>query len=133
MSLIGWIGVVVAAVLVGAALGWWIVNGILSRQFKTKLQRATEKLNQQHAATHDRLRSAHTRAQLELEQLRATIPKQVAAATTDARAKITWLEEQLRQAHAELDRGRAKSPLADSGREARPDGFAATQTFDNSR
>ena len=37
------------------------------------------------------------------EQLRAAIPKQIAAATTDARAKITWLEEQLRQVHAELD------------------------------
>jgi exonuclease VII large subunit len=133
MSLIGWIGVVVLAVLVGAVLGWWIVNGILARQFKTKLQRASEKLNQHHAATHDRLRSAHTRAQLELEQLRATIPKQISAATTDARAKISWLEEQLRQVHAELDRNRVKEMLASGDREVAPDGFAATQTFGNTR
>jgi hypothetical protein len=133
MSLIGWIGVVVAAVLVGAGLGWWIVNSILVRQFKARLQRATEKLNQQHAGTHDRLRSAHTRAQLELEQLRAAIPKQIAAATTDARAKITWLEEQLRQVHAELDRGRVKTMLASRDHEVSPDGFAATQTFGNTR
>jgi hypothetical protein len=133
MSLIGWIGVVVAAVLFGAGLGWWIVNSILVRQFKVRLQRATEKLNQQHAGTHDRLRSAHTRAQLELEQLRAAIPKQIAAATTDARAKITWLEEQLRLAHTELDRGRLKESLAAGDRDAAPDGFAATQTFGHTR
>ena len=66
MPLIGWIAAIAAAVLVGAAVGWWVVNRILVRQFKARLHRATELLRQQHAATDDKLRSAHTRVTLEL-------------------------------------------------------------------
>ena len=131
MPLIGWIAAVAAAVLAGAALGWWVVNRILVRQFKKRLNKATELLRQQHAATDDKLRAAHTRATLELEQLKASIPRQIAAAATDARAKIARLEEQLRHVQAELDRLRPKPKASESAR--RPpeltDGFAATQPF----
>ena len=88
-------------------------------------------MRQQHAATDDKLRSAHTRAMLDLEQLKASIPRQIAAAATDARASIKRLEEQLRHAHAELDRLRPKHKQPEPAR--RPteltDGFAATQPF----
>jgi uncharacterized protein YneF (UPF0154 family) len=136
MPLIGWIGAVVASVLVGAGLGWWIVNRIMARQYKARLHRATEQLRQQHATTDDKLRAAHTRANLELEQLRTGIPRQVAVATSEARAKVTRLEEQLRHAHAELDKLRVKvqgpSPVA--ARRTEPnDGFAPTQTFGDTR
>jgi exonuclease VII large subunit len=131
MPLIGWIAAVAAAVAAGAAVGWWVVNRILVRQFKARLARATEQLRQQHAATDDKLRSAHTRAQLELEQLRASLPRQIAAASTDARAKVTRLEEQLRFCHAELDRLRPKPKVAEAPRRADlTDGFAPTQTLD---
>ena len=137
MPLIGWIGAVVASVLVGAGLGWWIVNRIMARQFKARLHRATEALKQQHASTDDKLRAAHTRATLELEQLRASVPRQVAVATSEARAKITRLEEQLRHAHAELDKLRAKinpPAVAPRKREAEgTDGFAATRPFGDSQ
>jgi hypothetical protein len=134
MPLIAWIGAVVAAVLVGAGVGWWVVNRILVRQFKHRLHKATELLKQQHAATDDKLRSACTRATLELEQVKATIPRQIAAATTDSRAKITRLEEQLRHAHAELDRLRPKTaPLEPRQRAELTDGFAATMPFSETR
>jgi hypothetical protein len=135
MPLIGWIAAVAASLLAGAAVGWWVVNRIMARQFKARLHRATELLKQQHAATDDKLRAAHTRATLELEQLRAGVPRQVAVATSEARAKITRLEEQLRHAHAELDRLRAKvqGPAAPARRTESNHGFAPTQTFDDTR
>jgi chromosome segregation ATPase len=136
MPLIGWIGAVVASVLVGAGLGWWVVNRIMARQYKARLHRATEVLKQQHASTDDKLRAAHTRANLELEQLRASVPRQVAVATSEARAKITRLEEQLRHAHAELDKLRAKiTPVIASRRRETEgnDGFAATRPFGDSQ
>ena len=131
MPLIGWIAAVAAAVLAGAALGWWVVNRILVRQFKKRLNKATELLRQQHAATDDKLRAAHTRATLELEQLKASIPRQIATAATEARAKIARLEEQLRHAQAELDRLRPKPKASESARRAPEltNGFAATQPF----
>ena len=134
MPLIGWIAAIAGAVLAGASVGWWVVNRILVRQFKARLHRATELLRQQHAATDDKLRSAHTRVTLELEQAKAGVPRQIAAATTDARAKITRLEEQLRHCHAELDRLRPKPKAIEPTR--RPeltDGFAATQPFGDSQ
>jgi hypothetical protein len=136
MPLIGWIGAVVGSVLIGAAVGWWVVNRIMARQYKARLHRATEQIRQQHASTDDKLRAAHTRANLELEQLRAGIPRQVAVATSEARAKITRLEEQLRHTHAELDKLRAKlqPPAPPAARRAEgSDGFAPTQTFGDSR
>ena len=132
MPLIGWIATVAAAVLVGAGLGWWVVNNILVRQFKNRLHKATEQLKQQHAATDDKLRSAHTRAMLEIEQIKASIPRQIAAATTDSRAKIVRLEEQLKHAHGELDRLRPK-PKPSSSRGELTDGFAATMPFGDSQ
>jgi ABC-type nickel/cobalt efflux system permease component RcnA len=131
MPLIGWIAAVAASVLVGAGVGWWVVNRIMARQFKARLHRATELLKQQHAATDDKLRAAHTRATLELEQLRAGVPRQVAVATAEARAKISRLEEQLRHAHAELDklRPKLKAPAARPRDVDMTDGFAATRPF----
>ena len=136
MPLIGWIGAVVASVLLGAGLGWWVVNRIMARQYRTRLHRATEVLKQQHASTDDKLRAAQTRANLELEQLRASVPRQVAVATAEARAKISRLEEQLRHAHAELDKLHAKitPAIAPRKREAEGnDGFAVTRPFGDSQ
>jgi multidrug resistance efflux pump len=60
----------------------------------------------------------------------------VAVATSEARAKVTRLEEQLRHAHAELDKLRAKvqgpAPVAARRTEGN-DGFAPTQTFGDTR
>ena len=134
MPLIGWIGAVAASLLAGAALGWWFVSRIMRRQYKAKFHRATETLKQQHAATDDRLRAAQTRASLELEQLRAGIPRQIAAAVGEARARITRLEDQLKHAHLELDRMRIRlEGAAADQREYSPDGFAPTQNFGNTR
>ena len=124
MTLNAWIAAFAASLFVGAGLGWWIVNQILVRQFKARLQRATEVLRQEHASTDDKLRSAAKRATMELEQLRASIPKQMASATTEARATINRLEERLRHVHAEIDRLRPKVKSAELG-----DGFAATRPF----
>ena len=136
MPLIGWMGAVVASVLVGAGLGWWVVNRIMARQYKARLHRATDAIKQQHASTDDKLRAAHTRASLELEQLRASVPRQVAVATSESRAKITRLEEQLRHVHAELDKLRAKTQPTAPPRKREvegTDGFAATRPFGDSQ
>ncbi len=134
MTLITWIGAVVASLLTGATAGWWFVSRIMSRQYKAKLHRAVETLKQQHAAGDDRLRAAHTRATLELEQVKAGIPRQVAAATGEARARIARLEEQLKATQLELDkmRIRAEGATADR-RDYGTDGFAPTQSFGHTR
>ena len=134
MPVIGWIGAVVASLVAGAAVGWWFVSRIMTRQFKAKLHRATDALKSQHAATDDRLRAAHTRATLELEQLKAGIPRQIAAATGEARARIARLEEQLKHAHVELDTMRVRLEGAKGDqRDYGTDGFAATQSFGPTR
>jgi hypothetical protein len=134
MTMITWIGAVVASLLAGATAGWWFVSRIMTRQFKAKLHRATEAIKQQHAASDDRLRAAHTRATLELEQVKAGVPRQIATATSEARARIARLEEQLKMTQLELDKMRIRVEGADADRrEYGGDGFAPTQSFGATR
>lgn len=134
MTLITWIGAVVASLLAGATAGWWVVSRIMTRQFKAKLHRATEAIKQQHASNDDRLRAAHTRATLELEQVKAGIPRQIAAANGESRARIARLEEQLKMTQLELDKMRVRlEGAAGDSRDYGSDGFAPTQSFGATR
>jgi len=120
-----WWMALAAAVLVGAAAGFWAATVLAQRRLKAQVRRAAEALRQQHGSVVDGLRGAQSRAQAELEQTRAGFKRQLDAAAAEPRAAAARAEERLLAAYAELDRlrrgGGPTSPAELS------DGFAATR------
>jgi lipopolysaccharide biosynthesis regulator YciM len=118
-------------VVVAAAAGWFVASRSVRREWEDRMRRVVQDLKQQHAVATEKLRSAHTAARLEVEQLRSTSPRQIAAATSEQRAATARLAESLKQAYAELDRLRAQvNPAGSKARSGPVDAFALTQPFE---
>ena len=127
-----WIIIVLGAALVGAALAAWMTHRKLSSRYAQRLNRTMQAYQQQHGATMDKLRAAHTKARLELEQQRAVMQRQVAAAVAEQRTQTTRLEERLKSAYAELDRLRDQAaPLSAKPAPEGSRGFASTLPFES--
>ena len=120
-----WLMALVAALLLGAGAGFWGATGLARRRLKAQVKRAADTLRQQHSVVVDGLRGAQSRAQVELEQSRASFKRQLDVAAAEPRAAAARSEERLLAAYAELDRlrrgGDPTSPAELS------DGFAATR------
>lgn len=126
-----WIIIATASALAGAIASAWIAFRVLTARFTQRLNQHMQAYQQQHAGTMDKLRSAHAKARLEIEQQRAVMQRQVASAVAEQKATAARLEERLKVAYAELDRlrGDAAVPPAERSRI----GFAETQPFQASR
>ena len=124
----GQLALALAGLVIGAALGAWIVHRHWRRRFDARLRAATHAHHAHHIDLLDKYRAAHAKLQAELEQLRAGAARQIALAVAEPRAALIRVEARLQGAYAELDRLRAASnPMP--AREAREEshGFAATQ------
>ncbi len=122
-----WSLAVVAALLLGAGVGFWRATELAKRRLDAQVKRAAETLRQQHTAVVDGLRIVQSRTQAALEQSRASIKRQIDTAVAEPRAAAARSEERLLAAYAELDRLR----LGDepSGPAELSDGFAATRAL----
>ena len=127
MSTNTWWGIVAAALVIGMSAGAWLTLRFTRARFKAQLRRATEELQQRHAATAEQLRTAQVRTQTELEQSRNSFKRQLAAVAAEPRAALERAEDRLKAAYAELDRLRGKGTAADTGSAELTDGFAATR------
>ena len=127
-----WIIIAVAAALGGAALGAWVTFRVLTPRYTQRLNRHMQAYQQQHGGTMDKLRAAHTKARLEIEQQRAVMQRQLAAAVAEQKATAMRLEERLKAAYAELDRLRDHAtPLSAKPGEKGKHGFASTLPFES--
>lgn len=112
----------------GVVLGGFATLRLTRKGFDARLRRATQGVQQQHAALIDQLRAGQTRVLSELEQSRSHFKRQLATAGVEPRAAAARSEERLKAAYEELDRLRARlegpetAPNPDLG-----DGFAATR------
>ena len=132
MTFEAWIIIVVGATLGGAAFGAWMTQRVLSSRYAARLNRSMQAYQQQSGATMEKLRAAHTKARLEIEQQRAVMQRQVAAAVAEQRATSSRLEERLKVAYAELDRLRDHAtPLSAKPNEKGKHGFASTLPFES--
>jgi uncharacterized membrane-anchored protein YhcB (DUF1043 family) len=86
MSTTAWWALLGMALVIGAILGSWVVLRQARVRFGAQLQRATDALNERHAATTEQLRAAQARAQAELEQSRISFKRQLALMAADSRA-----------------------------------------------
>jgi molecular chaperone GrpE (heat shock protein) len=122
-----WWVLVVVALLLGAAAGSWFTFRFARRRFASRLRRATEELQQRHAASAEKLRAAQLRAQTELEQTRNSFKRQLAVVAAEPRAAAARAEERLRAVYDELDRLRRGGGAPDTGSADLAEGFAATR------
>ena len=123
----GWLILIAAALLLGGAIGAGAAWRLAQRRFAGQLQRATEELQQKHAAVAEQLRTVQARSLAELEQTRSNFKRQLAAASEEPRNAAARAEERLRAAYDELDRLRRAATAVDSSAADLTDGFAATR------
>lgn len=132
MTLEVWIILIVSAAIGGAALGAWMTMRVLKPRYTLRMNRHIQAYQQQHGATMDKLRAAHTKARLEIEQQRAVMQRQITAAVAEQRATAMRLEERLKAAYAELDRLRDHPlPLSAKASDKGKHGFASTLPFES--
>jgi hypothetical protein len=117
--------------LVGLATGALVAQQALGKRFDARMSRHTQKVAQQQSVTLEKLRASQSMAQSELEHLRGTLPKQVAAAVAEHRAQVMRLEERLKATYAELDLLRAQAAPPIRQPVERLSGFAATMPMES--
>jgi hypothetical protein len=125
--------IVCAAAIASAALAWWATRHSMLRDFDKRLKFTAAKVNEQNAATNEKLRAAHKKAKLELDQLSATVPAKVAAAVSAEKAATARLQSSLDIAYAELDRLRPRPDGKQAVKRDPAHAFAATEMMENQR
>jgi molecular chaperone GrpE (heat shock protein) len=121
----------VAALLVGAIVGWWVALRIARQRFDAQLRRTADEWLQRHAASADLLRTSQLRSQTDLELARHEHQRQLAAAAAEHSAAAARIESHLMASYDEIDRLRAAERAARSGGRDVTDGFAATRPMDD--
>jgi len=123
-----WLALCIAALLLGAGAGAAAGIRFARRGLKGEIRRAVENVEQKYSASLEQHRAAKVRVQAELDQTRANVKRQVAAAAAEPNAQMQRTEERLKAAYAELDRLRTQINGPDTaGFPDVPDGFALTQ------
>lgn len=125
--------VVCAAAIASALVAWWTTRHSLLRDFDKRLKFTAAKVNEQNAATNEKLRAAHKKAKLEMDQLSATVPAKVAAAVSAEKAATARLQGRLDIAYAELDRLRPQREGKQAVKRDLAHAFAATETMESQR
>jgi esterase/lipase len=128
MSMSQWWWTVFAAFMGGLVIGGWFTLNLTRKRFDARARRTADELQQKYGSTADQLRAAQVRAQNELDQVRNSFKRQLAAASDEPRASVARAEERLKAAYAEIDRLRAALNAApDTDHSTLTDGFAATR------
>lgn len=127
-----WLGVLAAA-LACTGLAWWLGRRSLLSEIDKRLKATAAKVNEQNAATHEKLRAAHHKAKLELEQVSGSVAAKVAAAVSTEKAAASRLQSQLDMAYAELYRMRQQANPKPAAKRDLVHGFAETEAMESRR
>jgi hypothetical protein len=130
MQLDFWIAAVAMA-LASAGVTWWAVRHSMLDDLAQRREQLTATVAEQNAATHEKLRVAHMRAQVELEQLRASVRAQIAVAVSAEKAARARLESQLTLAYSELDRMRQQASPNPQAKRDLAHAFAETEAMES--
>ena len=117
-----WIGL---GLVLGAIAGSWVTLWFLGARHAASLRRLRDDFQRQSDAVVSQFRVTQLRSQTELEQLRQTKNRKLAADGDEPRAALARAEMRLRAAYDEIDRlrqGQANTIPSDL-----TDGFAATR------
>ena len=126
-----WMTAIALALASAGVTGWVVRRSMLPDFDKSRTQMAAA-AKEQCASISAKLRAAHTTTTRELEQVRASVCDQIAAAVTAEKAATTRAEGRLKIAYEELDRLRLQAnPAPAPAKRDWAHAFAATEAMES--
>jgi hypothetical protein len=117
--------------LASAGFSGWFVRRRLLRSFAVREKRIVAALSEKDAAARAKLCAALERSKHEMEQLRSSISKQIAAAVVSSKTAISRLEGRLQLAYSELDHLRERDGAIPAPMRNLANAFAPTEALES--